>query len=132
MTGTDEAARHDTHSGTGAYRAGVGVAVVASLLTVWTTIVRDDGNGIGFFMVIMAVAVGWFAAGFRAAGMARTMIGVAVMQVAVGMLIATAPVTANVPGEPLKTLLFSGVFAVLWLVSGAFFRAADRSSTSRL
>jgi len=49
----------------GSYRAGIGVAVVAALLTVWTTIVRDDGNGIGFFMVIMAVAVGWFAAARR-------------------------------------------------------------------
>jgi hypothetical protein len=111
----------------GSYRAGIGVAVVAALLTVWTTIVRDDGNGIGFFMVIMAVAVGWFAAGFRAAGMARTMLGVAIMQAAVGGLIATAPITANVPGESLKALLFSGVFLLLWLVSGAFFRTAAKN-----
>jgi len=110
-----------------AYRAGIGVAVVAALLTVWTTIVRDDGNGIGFFMVIMAVAVGWFAAGFRAAGMARTMLGVAIMQAAVGGLIATAPITANVPGESLKALLISGVFLLLWLVSGAFFRTAAKN-----
>ena len=61
-------------SGSGLYRAGVGVAVLASFLTVWTTIVRDDGHGIGSFMVIMAVGVGWFAAGFRAAGMARTVV----------------------------------------------------------
>ena len=74
-------------SGSPAYRrAGIAVAVIASFVTVWTTVVRDDGNGIGFFMVIMAVAVGWFAAGFRAAGMARTMVGVAVMQAMVGML----------------------------------------------
>jgi hypothetical protein len=113
-------------SGKWAYRAGVAVAAVASVLTVWTTIVRDDGNGMGFFMVIMAIAVGWFAAGFRAAGMARTMVGVAIMQGAVGMLIATAPITANVPGESAKALLFSGVFAMLWLVSGAFFRGAAK------
>jgi hypothetical protein len=109
-----------------AYRAGVAVAVVASFLTVWTTIVRDDGNGVGFFMVIMAVAVGWFAAGFRAAGMARTMIGVAVMQEAVGALIATAPTVSKVPGESMKALLFSTFFAGLWLVSGAFFRSAAK------
>ena len=60
-----------------AYRVGVAIAVITSLLTAWTTIVRDDGNGIGSFMVILAVAVGWFAAGFRAAGMARAMAGVA-------------------------------------------------------
>lgn len=126
MIGSNQASGLGARSGSGAYRAGVCVAVLAAFLTVWTTIVRDDGNGIGFFMVIMAVAVGWFAAGFRAAGMARTMLGVAVMQAAVGSLIATAPVTASVPGESTKALLFGGFFVVLWLVSGAFFRAAGK------
>jgi len=109
------------------YRAGVAVAAVTALLSVWVTIVRDDGNGMGFFMVILAVAVGWFAAGFKAAGMARTMAGVAVMQAAVGALIATAPVTQRVPGESAKFLLTCGVLALLWLASGALFRAAARS-----
>ena len=127
MAGPNEAAGRHIPGGSGAYRAGIAVAVIASFLTVWTTIVRDDGNGIGFFMVIMAVGVGWFAAWFRPAGMARTMVGVAVMQAAVGALIATAPVTANVPGESMKALLFSGFFALLWLVSGASFRAAAKS-----
>ena len=127
MTGSIEVA------GSRAYRAGIAVAVVAAFLIVWTTIVRDDGNAIGFFMVIMAVAVGWFAAWFRPAGMARTMLGVAVMQGMVGSLIATAPITANVPGESLKALLFSGFFTLLWLISAAFFRAAakgERSNTA--
>ena len=126
MAGSNEAAGRDIPSGSGAYRAGIVVATVAAFLTVWTTIVRDDGNGMGFFMVILAVAVGWFAAWFRPAGMARTMVGVAVMQAMVGALIATAPVTANVPGESGKALLFSGFFVLLWLVSGAFFRAAAK------
>jgi hypothetical protein len=109
-----------------AYRVGIALAALTSFLTIWTTIVRDDGNGIGFFMVIMAVGVGWFAASFRPAGMARTMVGVAVMQTAVGALIATAPVTANVPGGSWRALSFSGFFALLWLVSGAFFRVAAK------
>jgi hypothetical protein len=108
------------------YRVGVGVAVLTSFLTVWTTIVRDDGTGAGFFMLIMAAAVGAFAAWFRPAGMARTMVGIAVMQLALGMLIATAPVTASAPGGPFKVLLFNGVFAALWLISAAFFRAASK------
>src|SRR3982750_660970 len=126
MTGSNEVAVGQVGKNSGAYRAGVAVAVVTSLLTVWATIVRDDGNGIGFFMVIMAVAVGWFAASFRAAGMARTMVGVAIMQTMVGALIATAPLTENVPGESVKAFAFSGVFALLWLVSGAFFGAAAK------
>ena len=126
MIGSSQATGTEDRSGSRAYRAGVAVAAVTAFLSVWTTIVRDDGNGIGFFMTIMAVGVGWFAAGFKAPGMARTMVGVAAMQAAVGMLIASAPVTQAVAGESAKFLLFCGVFALLWLVSGAFFRAAVR------
>ncbi len=108
------------------YRAGVAVAILTSLLTVWTTIVRDDGNGIGFFLLIMAIGVGAFAAWFRPAGMARTMVGVAVMQLMLGIAIATAPITARIPDGPFRAMLFSGVFALLWLLSAALFRAAAR------
>jgi len=109
-----------------AYRVGVAIAIATAFLTVWTTIVRDDGNGIGFFLLIMAAAVGGFSGWFRPAGMARTMLGVAIMQVLLGSLIATAPSTAALPDGPSRTLLFSGVFAALWLVSAAFFFAAAR------
>ena len=109
-----------------AYRAGVGVAAVTSLLTVWTTIVRDDGAGVGWFLVIMAAVAGAFAAWFRPAGMARAMIGVAVMQLLLGIAIATAPVTALVPGAVVRALIASGGFAALWLVSAACFRVAAK------
>jgi predicted membrane channel-forming protein YqfA (hemolysin III family) len=113
-------------SGSRAYRAGVAVALVASILTVWTTLVRDDGTGVGFFLLIMAAGVGGFAAWFRPAGMARTMLGVAIMQGLLGVAIATAPSTAGVPDGPSRVLLFSGFFAAMWLVSAAFFRAAAK------
>jgi hypothetical protein len=118
-------------SGSRAYRAGVGLAIVTSLLTIWTTVVRDDGNGIGFFMLVMTTVVGAFSAWFRPAGMARTMIGVAIMQCSLGTAIATAPLTAAMPGAAFKFLVFSGVFAALWLTSAAFFRAAARAQESR-
>jgi hypothetical protein len=111
-----------------AYRAGVAVAVITSFLTVWTTIVRDDGTGIGFFLLIMAAVVGGFAAWFRADGMARTMVGVAVMQALLGVAIATAPVTAAIPNGPSRALVFSAFFTALWLVSAAFFRAASKTA----
>lgn len=126
MNGSNEMAEEQVRSRSGAYRAGVAIAMLTSLLTVWTTVVHDDGNGIGLFMVIMGAAVGAFAAEFRAAGMARTMIGVAVMQTMVGALIATAPITASLPGGVPRALLFSGFFALLWLISAAFFRAAAK------
>src|SRR3954447_2987499 len=109
-----------------AYRAGVAIAVLASFLTVWATVVRDDGTGIGYFMLIMAAAVGGFAAWFRPAGMARTMLGVAIMQVLLGIAIATAPSTASTPDGAFRALLFGGGFTALWLVSAAFFRIASK------
>ena len=115
------------------YRAGVAVALLASVLTVWTTVVRDDSTGIGYFMVILAAAVGGFAAWFRPAGMARTMAGVAMMQLLLGIAIATAPSTADIPGGPGKVMLFNLVFAALWLGSAMLFRAAwtaDRMATA--
>lgn len=114
-------------NGRRAYQCGVVVAVAASFLTVWTTIVRDDGNGAGFFMLILAAAVGAASAWFRPAGMARAMLGVAIMQVLLGALIATAPSTASVPGGSIRIMLFSGVFMALWLISAALFRAAAKA-----
>ena len=123
MTGSNEAA-----SGSLAYRAGIAVAIVASLLIVWTTIVRDDGNGIGFFLVIMAAGVAGFAASFRPGGMARAMIGAAMMQALLGLAIATAPSVAAIPDGSFKALLFSGFFAALWLVSALCFATAAKAS----
>jgi hypothetical protein len=111
-------------NGSVAYRGGVAVALMAIFLTVWTTVVRDDGNAAGYFMVILAVGVGAFASWFRSAGLARTMFGVAAMQVMLGSLIATAPITMAAPGESIRTLLINGFFTVLWLFSTALFRAA--------
>jgi hypothetical protein len=118
-------------SGSRAYYAGVAIALVTSFLTVWTTIVRDDGNGIGFLLLVVTAAVGAFAAWFRPAGMARAMLGVAVMQVLVGVAIATAPVTASVPNGAFRALVFSGVFMALWLTAALCFRAAARGSGGR-
>lgn len=111
-----------------AYRAGIAVVLVTSFLTVWTTIVRDDGTGIGFFLVITAAMVGGFAAWFRPAGMARAMLGTAVTQTLLGIANATAPSTASTPDGPFRAILFAGFFAVLWLLSAACFRAAAKAA----
>jgi hypothetical protein len=55
------------------------------------------------------------------------MAGVAVMQLVLGMLIATAPSTASLPDGSLKALLSSAFLAALWLMSAAFFRAAAKA-----
>lgn len=119
-------------SGNLAYRLGSGAAVLAALVTVWTTIVRDDGHGAGFFMVILAAGVGAFSAWCRPAGMARTMLGVAVMQAALCGLAVTAPVTLAMPGAATRIVLHSGLLIALWLTSAAFFRAAANADRAPL
>ncbi len=111
-----------------AYLAGVGVALLTSSLIVWTAIVRDDGQAMGSFGVIMAAMTAAFATRFRPLGIARAMLGVAVMQVLIGTAIATAPITAAEPDGILKAVVSSGIFTVLWLLSAAFFRRAARNS----
>jgi hypothetical protein len=76
----------------------------------------------------MAAAVGAFAAWLRPAGMARTMLGVAIMQALLAVAIATAPSTASLPDGGFRPLLFSGIFAAFWLTSAALFRAAAKAS----
>lgn len=111
-----------------AFNAAVAVAAATSLLTIWTTVVRDDGNGLPFFMLIMAAMVGGFSASFRATGLARAMAGVAIMQVLLGIGIATAPSTASLPGGASKALLWCAILALLWLISAAFFRFAAKGA----
>jgi hypothetical protein len=111
-----------------AYRAGASVALLASFLIVWTTIVRDDGNAMSFFLVILAAAVGGFAALFEPAGLARTMLGVAILQALLGIAMATAPVIASQPDGSLKALIYCAFFTALWLLSAALFRAAAKKA----
>ena len=109
-----------------AYRVGLGLAALTAFVTVWTTIVRDDGQGAASFMVILAAAVGALAVRMEAAGMARAMAGVAVMQVTLGLLFATAPSTIAQPGGPARARVWGAVLAGSWLASAACFRRASR------
>jgi hypothetical protein len=49
------------------------------------------------------------------------------MQVLFGVAIATAPSTAGTPDGGIRVLLFSGVFALFWLLSAACFRVAAKA-----
>ena len=108
-------------SGSSAYGLGAAIALATGFALVWTTLVRDDGNGIGFLTLVLAAAVSAFAVRGRAAGMARAMLGLAGIQAFLGVMIATAPATVDAP----RVLVMTGVFATLWLVSaGCFWRSA--------
>lgn len=107
--------------------AGLSITAVTSLLVIWSTIVRDDGTGIGYFMIILAICVGWTAAAFEPGGMKRTLNGTAIMQVLLGIAIATAPESATAPGGPPRVLATNVIIAVLWLTAALLFRQATKA-----
>ena len=111
-----------TNSARNLYFAGLAVMLVTSFLIVWTTIVRDDGKGIGFFAPIMTAAACAFVARGKADGMARAMLATAAVQALLAAMVATAPITA----EPVKILAASGVFCALWLASAVLFARSAR------
>ena len=113
------------------YRYGIVVAALTAFGIVWTTIVRDDGSGAAYFMIILASLGGGYATRFSADGLSRTMIGVAGMHVVQGLLTATAPITALHADGPFKAMIYNGGFAALWLASSASFRIAARRGPDR-
>ena len=99
--------------------------IVTSFVTVWTTIVRDDGNGLGFFGAVFTAAACAFVAKGEAAGMARAMLATAGVQALLAAMIATAPITE----QPVRILMLSGFFCLLWLASAALFQRSAAVET---
>ncbi|MEP9357397.1 hypothetical protein [Sphingomonas sp. KR3-1] len=107
----------------GAYRAGVALALFTAFLTIWINLavgmIGDEGNPLNLlFGGVVAVAVlGGFLARFQPVGMAWTMAATALVQ--------AATVIPALTTEPRTAGLIAG-FALPWLLSAALFRAARR------
>lgn len=115
-----------TRSAHTTYRAGLAVMIATAFVTIWTTIVRDDGNGLGFFGAVFTAAACAFVARGKADAMARAMLATAAVQALLAALVATAPITQ----EPTRIVMLSGVFCIFWLASAELFRrsAAEPSA----
>ena len=116
-------------SGRMAYRIGIGVALAAAFLETWMNLAvgivgsTDNAQNQGFFGVVVAAAACSFVARLRPDGMARAMLATAGVQALLGLMVATAPVTARVePMGPGGVLLLSGLFVALWLAAAALFQ----------
>lgn len=116
-------------SGSAAYRAAVGVAVVGGFVLVWINLAvgiigteRDPAN-LMFGGVLLVGAVGALVARFRPRGMARALAATAVAQASVGAI-------ALVGGLGVEAVVLSGFFAALWLTSAGLFRKAARERAS--
>jgi hypothetical protein len=115
-------------NGNRAYRGAVAVAVVGAFLMTWINLAvgiigseHDPLNQL-FFGVLLVGLAGASLARFRAAGMARAMLAMAVAQAAMAVL------TLAVHGG---TFLLSVFFAAAWLLSAALFRRAAAGEGGR-
>ena len=119
-------------SNSAAYRAGVGLAVVASFLLLWLNaavgiIGNEDLDANLLFLGVIAVALGGsFIARFKPEGMARAMLLAAVAELAVPFVaytFALAPTEALLRREvPVLTTFFTA----MWLLSAWLFHRAAR------
>jgi hypothetical protein len=107
----------------GAYRAGVAVALFTAFLTIWINLavgmIGDEGNPLNLlFAGVIAVALlGGFQARFQAIGMAWTMAATALVQAAT-----VIPALTTEAG----TAALIAAFTLPWLLSAALFRTAAR------
>jgi MFS family permease len=110
-----------------AWRAAVGVALVSAFVLVWMNlavgIIGNEENPANrmFFGVLVVGLAGALLARFRAAGMARVMVAMALAQLAVA-------IAAQIGGHFVWPLTV--VFCGLWLASAALFRKAARDQAA--
>jgi len=114
------------------YRFGIAVAVLVSFLEVWMNLAvgivgePDNAQNQGFFGVVAAAAACAFVARGRADGMARAMLATAGVQALLGLMVATAPITARDPMGASGAAALSALFVALWLISAALFHRSAR------
>ncbi len=115
-----------SRSGSGAYRAGAGLAVAAALLLTWGSLAlgvigsEDHPANLMYAGVLAVLIAGALVARFRAGGLARALALTALTQALV-----TALALAAVPGvETLEVLGLNAFFIALWLGSAWLFRRA--------
>ncbi len=115
-------------SSNSAYRAGLGIAVVAGFLLVWINLAvgiigtEENPANLMFGGVLMVAAIGALIARFRPRGMARALVATAIAQA----LVAAIAVVAE---SGLEAVALSAFFAALWLTSAGLFRKAAREQT---
>lgn len=117
------------------YKAGVGVAVLASFLLIWINgavgIIGSEDNPINLiFLAIVIIAIaGSIAANFRTAGMARTMAAAAAAQLMIGIAALVLGLGASEPPGPFGIFALNLMFVGLWSLSaGLFQRAASEEA----
>lgn len=111
------------HSRSLPYRLGAVVAIITAFLTIWVNLavgMIGDNNpyNLLFGAVLMLALIGAILARFRAAGLAKAALATAAAQ---------ALVAAGGFAQDARGAMFSGLFALPWLLSAALFARAARN-----
>jgi hypothetical protein len=120
-------------SGLWSYRIGAGLAVLASVLLLWSTgavgIIgsEDHPANLLYLGVIVAAFVGGVVSRFRADGLSLSMISAAVIQIVIGIVAVLRGWGVGSENWPRPVIVLSIIFALIWLASAALFRRAARA-----
>jgi hypothetical protein len=121
-------------TGNTAYRAAVGVAVVAVFILIWTNLAvgiigsEDNPANLMYGGVLVVGILGAFIVRFQPRGMAHALVTTALAQVLAGMIALIAGWGSTGANWPGVVVLLTGFFAALWLVSAWLFRKAAQTS----
>jgi hypothetical protein len=114
-----------------AYRAAVGVAVVAAFILIWINLAvgvigsEDNPANLLYGGVLAVGIIGATIARFQPRAMARALVATALAQALVAIIAISAGLGMPWSG-PLELLALNGFFAALWLLSAWLFRRAAR------
>jgi hypothetical protein len=116
------------HMGAWAYKAGVGLALVAGFVMGWGSMVHlsesENPANLVYFGVLAVGGIGAWLARLEARGMARALFAMAAALALVGVLAVTLSLDA--PSGPMRNVaVLHGVFVALFIASGLLFRHAS-------
>jgi hypothetical protein len=132
--GTYEVAMRST--GNIAYRAAVGIAVVAAFILVWINLAvgiigsEDNPANLMFGGVLAIGIIGALLVRSRPLGMARTLIAMAAGQALAGGVALIAGWGSTGANWPRPIIVLTAVFTAAWLLSAWLFRRAGRQHSS--
>lgn len=122
-------ARDVARSGGFAQKTAGALAAIGVFLLVWVNLAvgmigheGDPANWM-FAAVIATIVGGGFVTRLKPAGMAKTMLAAAGVQIAVGALALAMGWGAYTVGWPKDVIVTSGFFALVWLASAGLYRA---------
>jgi hypothetical protein len=119
-------------TGNTAYRAAVGVAVVAAFILVWMNLAvgvigsEDNPANLMYGGVLAVAIVGSLIVRFRPHGMARVLTATALAQALVGVIALMAGLGSTGANWPRVIFVLTGFFSALWLISAWLFRKSAR------